>query len=294
PMSIRHLKIFLCVVEHMSMSKAANALFISQPSVSQAIKEIEAHYSILLFDRLSKKLYLTPQGELLFQYASRIFDAYASMETMLHGKGQKPTLRIGATLTVGTCLLPKWIAQYEQNSTTLTQVSVQNSRILEQSLLTSRLDLGLMEGEQTHPDLCYLPLKQDYLVLVVGKSHPFYGLKQISLEDCKAQRFLIREEGSGVRDSFLQQLEQQAIDITMSWECTNTETLKAAAKQGLGIAIFSHLMVEEEVKEKTLHILSVENLVLSREIRFVFHKDKYITPALQEFMDLCRLDDQID
>ncbi|MGL5540117.1 MAG: LysR family transcriptional regulator [Erysipelotrichaceae bacterium] len=286
-MTIRHLKIFIAVAQYNSMSKAAKALFISQPSISQAIKEVEDYYGVQLFERLSKKLYITPSGELLLNYARHLIDSYDEMEISMHGSGQKSILHIGATITAGTCLLPSIIERFEQQNQVQTRVVVNNTSIIETMLLQSELDVGLIEGTQTHADLIRQPVFEDELVLVVGKNHPFYGRQTIRLEECQGQRFLVREVGSGVRDHVAQHLEAAGIVMEMAWECTNTETLKEAAKKGFGIAVFSDLMVQPELQEKTLHRIRVENMMFSRQICLVFHKNKFMSEPLLAFLSSC-------
>lgn len=113
-MTIRHLRIFIMVAESGSMTMAAKLLFISQPSVSQAIREIEENYGVKLFERLSKKLYITESGQLLLEYARHIVKSFDEMEVELKNTGKSIRLRIGATITVGTCMLPPMIQEFEK------------------------------------------------------------------------------------------------------------------------------------------------------------------------------------
>lgn len=119
-MTIRHLTVFATVAEQGSMSAAAKHLYLSQPTVSQAIRELEAHYNGLLFERLGKKLYLTERGKLLLPHAREMIRQFQQLEELMQNQGQSSTLKLGSTLTVGTCLTPSIILDLQKKSRTLT------------------------------------------------------------------------------------------------------------------------------------------------------------------------------
>ena len=119
-MTIRHLTVFVAVAEQGSMSAAAKHLYLSQPTVSQAIRELEAHYNGLLFERLGKKLYLTERGKLLLPHAREMIRQFQQLEELMQNQGQSSTLKLGSTLTVGTCLTPSIILDLQKKYRTLT------------------------------------------------------------------------------------------------------------------------------------------------------------------------------
>lgn len=131
-MTLRHLEIFLAVAETGSMRKAAEGLYISQPTVSGAIREIEAEYDVLLFERLNQRLFITPEGRQLTIYAREILSLFHEMEYTLRHSSDHAILRIGATLTVGTCVLPEILRQLEEQKHIPTSVQVENTRTIVQ------------------------------------------------------------------------------------------------------------------------------------------------------------------
>ncbi|MGL4344678.1 MAG: LysR family transcriptional regulator [Cellulosilyticaceae bacterium] len=288
-MTIRHLKIFIAVAECGKMGVAAEKLFISQPSVSQAIKEIEEHYNVKLFERLSRKLYITESGELLLRYARYIIQSFDEMERQLKYTGEHVSLRIGATITVGTCMLEPIIAAFEtKHSDIKTKVVVNNSDEIQQMLLKSQLDVGIIEGDIEHKDLDKFPICKDSLVLAVGKKHPLYEKRQIKVETLEGEALICREKGSGVRKVFDKLLEDYQISMPIKWDCTNTEAIKRAAIGGQGIAVFSEQIIEEEIKNEALHIVTLEGVSLSREICVVLHKNKFLSHHLKSFLEEIR------
>lgn len=285
-MNIRHLKIFITVADCGKMSEAAERLFISQPSVSQAIREIEDYYGVKLFERLSKKLYITESGELLLRYARHIVSSFDEMEADLKNSGQNICLKIGSTVTVGTCILNDIISKFEEeNKDISTKIIVNNTNVIESMLLHSNLDIGIVEGIVNNKDLVRIPICSDKLVLVSGKKHNFYYKDEINIEELSGQDMIFREKGSGAREIFDSILEENNIAVNEKWNSTNTEAIKNAVIGGQGLGILSTLIIQDEIKDGTLHIIPIKNIDISREICVVYHKDKFISNHLKRLIE---------
>lgn len=199
-MTIRHLTIFVAVADQGSMSAAAAHLYLSQPTVSQAIRELEKHYNGLLFERLGKKLYLTERGNLLLPQARSLIRQFQQLEELMLNQGQSSTLKLGSTITIGTCLTPFLIPKLQKICPDVRVHSyVSNTKDIEQKLLRSELDAGIVEGEILSPDLTVLPIIDDCLILAVGKYHSFYHRNCIHVRDLAGETFTMRERGSGTR-----------------------------------------------------------------------------------------------
>ncbi|MTL84617.1 LysR family transcriptional regulator, partial [Turicibacter sanguinis] len=277
-MSIRHLRIFIMVASLKNMSAAAEKLFITQPSVSQAIKEIEHYYGVKLFERLSKKLYLTESGEYLLRYATHIVQSFDEMETMMKNKSDNIALRIGASITVGSCLLNHILDDLEEeNNKITTQIYVRNTKEIEKMLLDSELDVALVEGTVTSKDLISKPVYQDKLIMVVGKGHKFYNRDEISIEELQGEAIISREEGSGSKTIFDNILKSNQIEVDIKWSSTDTGAIKDAVLESRGLAVLSRLMVERELKKGTLHEVSLKEVSMFREIFVVYHKNKFMS-----------------
>lgn len=302
-MTIRHLRIFETVAREGKMGAAAKSLFISQPSVSQAIKEIEEYYGVKLFERLAKKLYITENGKMLLQYSRHILESFDEMEMSLKRSADKVKLRVGATITVGSYLLEPIITEFEkQNSLVKVKVVVNNTQILQEMLLDSELDIGIIEGEMTSSELIREVICEDELVMAVSKEHSLYGIVdkykgisgtsigQVKISDLEGINLISREAGSGIRSSFEEVLKRNNVHMPIKWECTNTETIKAAVIAGQGVAVFSKRSIEKEVIEKKLHIVDIEDISLSRQICVVYHKDKFRSKQLTAFLELLSSD----
>lgn len=248
-MTIRHLTIFVAVADLGSMSAAAASLYLSQPTVSQAIRELEKHYNGLLFERLGKKLYLTERGQLLLPQARNLIRQFQQLEELMLNQGQSSTLKLGSTITVGTCLTPFLIPRLQKNCPEIRVHSyVSNTKDIEQKLLRSELDVGIVEGEILSPDLTVLPIIDDCLVLAVGKDHPFYGKKRIQVQDLVGEPFAMREQGSGTRQLFEEYAAKHHIFVQTVWEANSPRALLNAVLYDRVLAVMSLRLMPHEIR----------------------------------------------
>ena len=282
-MTLRHLLIFMTVAEQSSMSAAARALYLSQPTVSQAIHELETHYNGLLFERFGKKLYLTDRGKLLLPQAKELIHSFQHLEEMMLNRGQSPTLKLGSTITVGTCLTPDLILELRQAFPDLNIYSyVSNTRDIEKKLLRSELDAAVVEGEIQSSDLVVLPIIDDTLVLAVGKEHPFYLKKVLHVQELEQEQFAMREQGSGTRQLFEDYATRHQISFQTVWEANSPGTLLNAVLYDGVLSVMSLRLMYHEIRNDSIHVFQNENGEWNRKFKLVYHKNKFLTPVVHE------------
>ncbi len=287
-MTLRHLEIFAAVADHGTMSGAAQALYIAQPTVSQAVAELERTYQIRLFERLSRRLYLTPEGQEMLGYARHILSSVEEMERRLQDAAGRPLLRVGATITVATCLMPAVLSRFEAiHRDTRVKAWVGNTQDIEARVLSSRLDLGFVEGEAQSPDIRAIPAAEDELVLVAAASHPLAGRKSVSAGDLAGLDFVLREPGSGTRALFEQYLKDYRVRVEEKWTCNNSEAIKNAVIGGQGLTVISRLLVQRELEEGLLVRLPLQERRLTRRFSLILHKHKYLSAPLSAFLKAC-------
>lgn len=280
-MTIRHLKIFIEVARTGKMSLAAQRLFISQPTVSQAIRELEDHYSQKLFERLSKKLYITSFGKELFSYATKVVEQFDNLEKTMNDNLHIENLRIGASVTVGTCLLSKILKEFHNLALRVnTYAYVNNTTMVEKKLLESDLDIAIVEGEIHSQDLVPTPVIDDYLVLLCNNNHPLSKKEKITLYDLQNQRFAMREDGSGTREFFEQILHKYKIQIQLAYEASSTDTIRRAILDDDCLSLLSIHTFEEDIICGKIHIMKTDLNPLKRSFKLVHHKDKIMTPSI--------------
>lgn len=275
-MTTRDLEIFVAVVERGSMSGAARELCISQSSVSQVISDIEREYGVLLFERYAHSIYLTHTGKILLEYARQTLYLVRETDAFLRSDARHGELRVGASVTVGSCVLCPVLDRLRELEPELqAEVVVSNSHEIEARLLKSELDIGLVEGRITHPDLMVQPAIRDQLVLICGRGHPFFGRSSVRPEELEGQPLILREEGSGTRSHLEDQLRRHNVVCDVRWICNNTEAIRGAVIRNFGLSVQSSRMVREACAGGQLWACQVEGLDLQRSFDLVYHKNKY-------------------
>ncbi len=286
-MTIRHLRILIAVADCGTMRKAAEQLYVSQPSVSQAIREMEEAYHVRLFERLAKRIYITESGTAMLSYARHIVSAFDHMEETMHRTGSEPKIRIGGSVTVGTVLLEQWVTALEAQIPDIdVRVTVDNTTAIEDKICKSELDLAVVEGVVQSDEIVSRLICKDEIVMVVSKTHPYAG-KRITMQMLHGQPLISREQGSADRNQFERLMAENQIRMEKKWCCTNTEAIKRAVIAGKGIAILSKRLVEREVRQGALQILSIAHVHVTRDFKLIYHKNKFITPQMQAFQAIC-------
>ena len=287
-MTIRHLHIFVAVADCGKMRAAAERLHISQPSVSQAVRELESYYNIKLFERLSQRIYITETGKKLLPYARHIIDSFETMEGFINDTSAGNVIRVGGSVSVGTRLLPPMIKSLENEVPDVDVcVIVDNTAAIEGKIQRSELDIAVVEGIVRSDELVKKDIYDDELVLVVGPEHELFNHPGIKLKELTKHALISRESGSVERNQFEQFLLEHDIKMKNKWSCSNTETIKKAVLNGEGIAILSRMVIEKEIAAGEVRVLNVENTRMKRKIKLIYHKNKYISQSMKQFIDIC-------
>lgn len=287
-MTIRHLQIFVAVADCGKMRAAAERLHISQPSVSQAVRELESYYHIKLFERLSQRIYITETGKKLLPYARHIIDSFETMEGFINDTSSGNVIRVGGSVSVGTRLLPPMIKSLENEVPDVDVcVIVDNTAAIEGKIQRSELDIAVVEGIVRSDELVKKDIYDDELVLVVGPEHELFNHPGIKLKELTKHALISRESGSVERNQFEQFLLEHDIKMKNKWSCSNTETIKKAVLNGEGIAILSRMVIEKEIAAGEVRVLNVENTRMKRKIKLIYHKNKYISQSMKQFIDIC-------
>ncbi|MCI8869471.1 MAG: LysR family transcriptional regulator [Lawsonibacter sp.] len=285
-MTLRHFQIFVEVVHCKKMKAAAQRLFVSQPTVSQAVTELEKHYRVRLFERYPQGLVITPAGEHLYRQAVPLLESYSQLESAMKDSAPARVLRLGGTLTVGHAILRPLLRQFSQAYPPADfRIVVDNTQAMEELLLSNRLDAAVVEGIIHHPYLKVFPTIPDCLVLVCGRGHPFAARARIAPEELSGQPFLLREVGSGTRLLFENFMRERKYPLNVQWECSNPDTIKNAVMDGFGLSVISIRLVEEELRRGDLKLVDVEGCRWERQFSLVYHKNKFLTPQLRDLID---------
>ena len=287
--SLRQIAVFVAVARQESVSRAAEALSLSQSATSTALGELERLYATKLFDRVGKTLRLNELGQSLLPKAVDLIERAQAIETVLEGRAGFGRLRIGATLTIGNYLATLIVADYlKQHPESSAELQVHNTATIIDQVVRYELDLGLIEGQCRHPDLVAEPWVEDELVVFCAPAHRLAAQGSATLAELADEPWIVREQGSGTRETLDQALRQHGHELNVRLELEHTEAIKRAVEFGLGIACISRLALREAFRRGSLVAIETPELDLRRNFQFLWHRQKFQTAGMREFIALCR------
>ena len=284
--TLRQLKTFVATAEHKKMSEAAKHLYVSQPTISQIISDLEKEYCTVLFERHAKELRITSAGELLLENAKQIIAIHETLEQNMKTINSKRPLRIGATLTVGTNIMAKIIKGLEEVYPDIDCfVHVNNTDHIEEMLLHNELDIALVEGIIEHNEIITEPVFDDHLCIICSKDHPLASKELLSPEDLHNQYFILREKGSGTRNIFERLMRSHHIPYKVKWESNSTPAITDAVAMNLGLAFVPVRCVNGKASQESIQICVIREINLKRYFFLTRLKYHPITSQMQDFVN---------
>lgn len=290
-MTLRHLTIFRAVCQTESITLAAEHLNMAQPAVSLAVRELEEFYGVQLFERMNRRIYITEAGRTLLQYADTILSQYAESVQVLQEARHRGSCRFGVHVTFGETVLPSLLRRLAEQLPDITvRAFVTNTRENEEMLLRNELDFAVidnvkgLEALRTMPLPCQL-LQRDAVSQTVIRTADHRHL-------LPAQRLLLREKGSGTRDSIDTVFGAAGLTVSAFLDSSSTYALLSCAREGLGMTILPRSLTAETLREGTLKELTVADGAFFRRYYLAHHKNKYLTDSVRQVVqilqDCCR------
>lgn len=287
-MTLRHLKIFATVCKENSVTLAAKKLFISQPAVSNVIKELEAYYGYPLFERISKKLYLTESGKTVYHYAIHISSLFDELEYTLKNSESAVQVKIGSSITIGTHFMSSYIKKFAlQFPNIQTYVKIDSSDVIERLILDNELDFALIEGLVHSDHIISKDFIKDELIVICDPNNPLLTYDNVTVEALAGQPFLMREKNSGTRELAESILSLHNICLNPIWESSSTEAIIQGVSKGIGISILPLRLVQDYITRNEVAKLNISNVKFDRQYHIIYHRKKYLSQAAMEFMKLC-------
>ncbi|MBF2005793.1 MAG: LysR family transcriptional regulator [Chlorogloeopsis fritschii C42_A2020_084] len=306
-MTLEQLRIFLAVAEVLHFTRAAEALYITQPAVSAAIQSLETEYGVRLFHRIGRHIEITDAGKLLQGEAQKILDHVELTERCLKELNnlQRGELKLGASLTVGNYWLPEKISQFKQLYPGIfINCKLGNAEEICEGTAVGMYDLGLVTGEikaSLQQCLEKEEVGSDRLQIVVGKSHPWYQRSEIYLDELLNTGWVMRESGSGAQQIFDQALQSWGIEpsnLNVVINLNTSEMVKAVVESGVGAAAIPELMVKKELLLGTLHAVKIidpqkqsnKKLEIVQPVWKLKHRQRFHTRVMIAFENLLMQD----
>lgn len=283
---MRSLEAFCAAVEERTISGAARRMYLSQPSVSERLAELEREARVELLKRSRRGVEPTEQGALLYGHARRVLDEIHALDRVLHTlRAKRDTkLHFAASSTLGEHLLPDWLGEFGKKMPgTSPEVFVGNTREVVERVAGGEVAFGVIEGEEPHHgSVESLPLLDDELVVVVSPGHS-WARREITVEDLPEQPFISRERGSGTREIVERALAETGISLNIQMEIGSTSGIKEAIAAGLGFSILSRAAIRVEVGGGNLVV--AEGVVISRRFTLIRHPSATMSPVERGFYD---------
>lgn len=278
--SFRELEVFVAICEQLTVTRAAEALAMTQSAASQSLASLESALGSALFDRVGRRLVANEHGRLLLPRARAILDLGQEAQSLLSSAAAN--LRLAASTTIANYLLPQQIAGFRrQHADTGVELLVGNTQETIAAVAAFRVDVGFIEGPCHHPDLRLTPWRDDELVVVVPPLHPF-AMHLPEMSELAAAPWILREAGSGTREEVERLLLPRLGAFSVAMELGDSEAIKHAVEAGLGLSCLSRLVVAEQLKQGRLHALALPPL--GRMLYRVMHRDKVMTRGMQQFL----------
>lgn len=287
----QQLKVFVEVVEQQSFSRAAEVLYMSQPAVSQYIASLEKEFGVRLLERSNKFVRVNRAGEIVYQYAKEIIRNYDQMKLLVSDIKNNPSgqLRIGASYTIGEYLLPKILAKLQIDfPKIIPSVSIGNTEDIGKKLIHHEIDIGLIEGHFTHPQILSEKFSTDKMYIITGGRQCLKGETMISRVDLEQKTWIIREQGSGTREVLEEFFKKNHINPKRIIILGSTQTIKEGVESGLGISLLSELTLDKELRLHTIHKLEVEGTPIQRDFSIIKNHQEFHPKALQTFETLVK------
>lgn len=286
--TLRQLQVFLATAHHESISQAAEALNMSQSAASSALKEIESQFDIQLFDRIGKRLQINELGQAIRPQAQSLLDQANDLELSLANHHSPSDLKVGATLTIGNYLaVPIMSAYKQQHPGAQVALEVSNTQTIAKQVANFELDIGLIEGELQHPSLQVTEWREDELCVFCSPKHPLAKKRKVSDKDLLAADWIVRERGSGTRQTFDRAMSGLLPELNIELELQHTEAIKRAVEAELGIGCLSKVTLKEAFKRGSLKEVKIPHRNFKRHFYFVLHKQKYISAGIEKWVTLC-------
>ncbi len=286
-MNRNHLALFHAVAQAGSITHGATEAGVSQPAVSKQISELEEALGVQLLERLPRGCRLTEAGRILSGFASRwcLIEKEADRAMEDYRGLKRGRLAIGASMTVGAYLLPWALGEFHAQTPEIEiQIEIANTQRIREYLLDGSVEIGLTEGPIEDDELESKVFFHDELVAIAPAGHALLKKKKIAASDLCREPFIAREEGSGTRAVVERALRRRGLKIEPLLSLSSPEAIKNMVVAGLGIAVVSRLIIQQELRTGLLEIIPVKDMVIRRPLYWQRVRHRGESPATARFL----------
>jgi DNA-binding transcriptional LysR family regulator len=285
--TLRQLRVFESVARHLSFSRAAEELFLSQPAVSMQIKQLENQVGLPLFEQIGKKIYLTEAGKEIYHYSRAVAQQLSDMEHALNElKGLERGRLAIAVVSTANFFAPQLLARFvQQHPGVHVSLSVVNRETVLRQLAENEIDLAIMGLPPEGLDVRWQPFMENPLVVIAPPSHPLTKEKRIPMKRLAEEVFVIREPGSGTRGAMERFFAEHRVQLKTSMQMGTNEAIKQAVQAGMGLGVVSYHTIELELETKRLKVLDVVGFPIRRNWYLVHRQQKRLSKVAEAFRE---------
>ena len=288
--TLKQLQVFLAVAHSDNISRAAQALSMSQSAVSGALRDLENQFNIQLFDRIGKRLKINELGKSIRPKAEALLERAKSVQAEFEQHQTVGQLRIGATLTIGNYLAVELMTRYmEDQPHSKLDLQVANTMTITQRVINFDLDIGLVEGEVQDSELNVYPWQTDELVVFCHPASPLAQLGQLTDTELLQAQWILREKGSGTRQTFDRAMTGILGRLQVLLELEQIEAIKGAVAAGLGLGCLPRIALHQDFAAGRLVELNIGQRDLTRRLYVLVQRHKFISAGMAQWMRMCKI-----
>ncbi len=290
-MDLHQIEIFCSIVRLRSFSRAAETLFLTQPTVSGHIKNLEGELGVKLLDRLGKRAIPTEAGEILYRHGLRLLEERDRVRQEIGRVTGRISgvLRIGGSTIPGAYILPPLIGAFKKaHSSISVQMSIADSARVTEAVLAGELCIGVTGAREADPHLEVHPFETDELVIAVPPRHRWVKKRVVLPEDLRSEPFVLREQGSGTRKIMEDHLEKAGFtvsDLKVTAVVGSSDAVRQAVKAGLGVSILSSRALKDDTESGRLAAVRLKGVKMERSFYVILLKGRSRSPLCKSFLD---------
>jgi DNA-binding transcriptional LysR family regulator len=290
-MDLHKLAVYCKVIELKSFTRAAEAMLLSQPTISEHIRALEQEVGQRLINRLGREIKASEAGNILYGYARKMLRLQQeALEALGHYSGNLAgRMAIGAGTIPGAYILPKKIGAFKKSYPDITIIlRIAGSRTIANEILSGELEMGILGAQWRENGLTWQEIFNDELILAVAADHPWAKQPQITLQQLTTEPFLMRDHSSGTRRALGRILEQHGLNpshLNVVAEMGTTEAIRQSIKASIGISILSSQAVKDDIAHGSLVQVAIEGVKMIRPFYMVTRKNQTLSPLCTAFID---------
>lgn len=284
-MTLKHLHIFVTICQENSFTLAGERLNMAQPAISLAIRELEGFYGVTLFERMNRRIYITDAGSKLLEYANNILAKFGESINSIRNNDICGVIRIGANVTVGETLLPLAMKLFHEKSPDITiKTYIENSKQIEALLSNNQIDIAIADNVSISANFITQSIFKEKMAVVCTPTYWGDRPRSIPITRIAKEPLLMREKGSGTRNSIDQIFQIYNLELIPAVESISSLSLLNISKANLGIAILSRYIAKESIENGSLIELEITDAQFLRNYFIIYHRQKNITPIMHNFI----------